>query len=229
MTTLSIGIFGFGAFGRLVASHLAPDFPVLVHDPAVPGLHGLAAAARADILLLCVPLAALPGALSAIAPHLRPGQTVIDCCSVKEEPARLMAALLPPGVAVLGTHPMFGPHSAAGGMAGLQIVLCPQRGDWRRIAAWLRARHGLRVIVSTAAEHDRQAALTQGLTHILARAMAALGPAPAIRTRTYDLLRAALDMVRADSAETFDTVTRANPHVAAARARLVAALDRPAH
>lgn len=225
MTIPTIGIFGFGAFGQLAARCLGADFPLRLHDPARPGLGGFTAAAGADILLLCVPLPVLPGLLRDLAPHLRPGQTVVDCCSVKEEPARLMTALLPPGVAVLATHPMFGPQSAARGLAGAQVVLCPQRGPWRRIAAWLRARHRLRVVVTTAAEHDRQAALTQGLTHLLARALATLGPAPLIRTRSYDLLDAALDMVRADSADLFETVTRANPHVAAARARLIRALS----
>lgn len=223
MTT--IGIFGFGAFGQLAARALAPDVTLRCHDPARPDLDTLPQTSAADILLLCVPLPRLPGLLAALAPHLRPGQTVIDCCSVKEEPARLMTTLLPPGVAVLASHPMFGPQSAAAGLAGLQIVLCPQRGEWRRIAAWLRLRHRLRVIVTSAEAHDRQAALTQGLTHLLARALDSLGPVPRIRTRSYDLMDAALSLVRADSADLFDTVTRANPHVATARDRLIRALS----
>lgn len=221
----SVLILGFGAFGRLAARALAPYLPVAVCDPdaaaqgraAALGLP-LVPAARAgefDIVLLAVPVPALAGALALIAPHLRAGQIVADVCSVKEGPAALMRRALPEGVEILATHPMFGPQSMPGDLAGGRVVLCPLRGaGWRRIAAFLRHVLGLKVILTSPAEHDRHAALTQGLTHLLARALDEFQPHPLIRTRSFDLLCAALDLVRGDAPEVYEAVTRANPHVA---------------
>ncbi|MDF2233117.1 prephenate dehydrogenase [Albimonas sp. CAU 1670] len=231
----SVAVVGFGAFGRLVAEALAPHAAVCVHDRSpralaeaeaagfrpVPDLSGLSA----EIVVLAVPLPALAEVLRAIAPHLRPGQLVLDVCSVKEAPARLLRDLLPPFVEILATHPMFGPQSARDGLAGRQIVLCPIRGRrWRGLARFLR-RLGLEVLRATPEEHDRQAALSQGLTHLLAHAFASLGERPRIRTRSFELMSEALAMVLDDAPEVFEAVTRANPHVAPLRARLVEALS----
>ena len=232
----SVALFGLGAFGQLLARLLAPEVPLCVHDPA-PGagtqatalglpLVSEAEACRADILILAVPLGALEPLLTRLAPRLRPGQLVIDVASVKEEPARLMQALLPKGVEVLATHPMFGPLSAGQGVRGAQVVLCPLRGSrWRRVAAFLRGRHGLRLIVTTPAEHDAQAALSQGMTHLIGQALRSLGPAPRIRTRSFDLMMEALAMVASDAPEVYEAVTRGNAHVGPLRDRLVAALS----
>lgn len=232
----TLSIIGFGAFGQLMARDLAPHLDLSVLDPcpkaqaeaAGRGLPviGIDALARADLVLLAVPLPALAACLTGIAPHLRPGQMVVDVCSVKSEPAQMMRDLLPPGVMRLGTHPMFGPHSAAAGLTGHQIVLCPDPGSpWRRIAAFLRHVLRLRVIVTTPEDHDRQVALSQGVTHLLARALASLGPAPMIRTRSFDLMMAGLAMVQHDAPEVFAAITRANPHMPALRRQLLAALD----
>lgn len=232
---LSVLILGFGAFGQMAARALAAYLPVAVCDPAASaqaaaatlGLRVVAPADAGgfDVVLLAVPVPALGACLAGLAPHLRPGQVVVDVCSVKEGPAALMRALLPDQVEILASHPMFGPQSMPGNLSGGRIVICPLRGGrWRRIAAFLRRGLGLRVIVTTPEEHDRHAALTQGLTHLLARAMQDFQPHPLIRTRSFDLLSEALDMVRSDAAEVYEAVTGANPHVAALRARLVRAL-----
>lgn len=229
----SLALFGFGAFGRLLAPLLATETSLVICDPArqaevvAAGYPSVPPeeAARADILLLAVPLVALPGLLRQLAPLLRPGQLVIDTCSVKEEPARLMQSLLPEAVELIGSHPMFGPASAARGIAGAQLVLCPLRGQgWRRLAAHLRGRHGLRVIIASPEEHDAQAALSQGLTHLLGRAMAGMGPTPRIRTRSFELMMEALSMVTGDAPDVYEAVTGANRHLGPLRARLARAL-----
>lgn len=236
MHSPTLALIGFGAFGRLTADLLKPHCRILVCDPsesaraaalqaglsviALPGV------AQADIVLLCVPVPQLGQTLSALAPHLRPGQLIADVASVKSAPAALMQNLLPDHVDLLATHPMFGPQSAATGTRGLQLVLCPLRGtSWRRRAAFLRKALGLRVLLSTPDQHDREAAFTQGLTHLLARAMRDLGPAPKLRTKSFDLLDQAFAMVRDDAPEVFDAVTRDNPHVAPLQARLAELLS----
>lgn len=236
MHSPTLALIGFGAFGRLTADLLKPHCRILVCDPSesarAAALHAglsviaLPGVAEADIVLLCVPVPQLGQTLSALAPHLRPGQLIADVASVKSAPAALMQNLLPDHVDLLATHPMFGPQSAAAGTRGLQLVLCPLRGtSWRRRAAFLRKTLGLRVLLSTPDQHDREAAFTQGLTHLLARAMRDLGPAPKLRTKSFDLLDQAFAMVRDDAPEVFDAVTRDNPHVAPLQARLAELLS----
>ncbi|WP_118136029.1 prephenate dehydrogenase/arogenate dehydrogenase family protein [Oceanicella sp. SM1341] len=239
-----LGLLGYGAFGQLAARALRARFDIRVHDPSLAaaaaaaeaGLRAvsLAEAAACPVVVLAMPVPAFAAALSALAPLLRPGTLVVDVASVKEEPARLMQALLPGHVELLATHPMFGPQSAGDGgraaLAGLKVVLCPLRGRrWRAAAALLRGL-GLKVIVTTPQEHDRQAALSQGLTHLLARALAGLDRTPAITTRSFDLLMQAIDMVRDDPPEIYEAVTRTNRHVAGLRDTLIEALrgDAPA-
>lgn len=235
-TPPSITIIGFGAFGRLVATVLAPHACVSVYDRSP---HALRAASElgfgvvdcskaiaADLVILAVPVQSLADALVEIAPRLRASQVVMDVCSIKEEPARLMRQILPPHVEVLASHPMFGPASAKDGLAGHQIVLCPIRGErWRSLAAFLRRRLRLDVVVTTPEDHDRQAAMTQGLTHLLARAFLTLGERPRIRTRSFDLMSEALAMVTGDAPEVFEAVTRGNRHVDPLRENLLRALS----
>lgn len=229
-TPSSLLILGFGAFGQLCARLLAPHLRLAICDPdpqalALARARGLRvvgpeAAGAFDYVLLAVPVPALEPCLRRIAPHLRAGQMVLDVCSVKEGPAELMLTLLPASVSVLATHPMFGPQSCPEDPRGARIVLCPLRGEWRAVAGFLR-HLGFHAIRSTPEDHDRHAALTQGLTHLLARAMAGFRPHPAIRTRSFDLMMQALAMVGQDAPEVFEAVTRGNPHIGPLRAQLL--------
>lgn len=237
-TDMSVTIVGFGAFGAFIASHLAPFARINVLEPSplprvlvaqmgLDLLSGPEAIGESQIIILAVPVHAIAPVLRQIAPHLRAHQIVLDVCSVKEGPARLMADLLPPDVQILATHPMFGPQSAKAGLAGLQMVLCPVRGQaWRRIGAFLRAVLGLRVIITSVEEHDRQAALSQGVTHLLAHALAQLGDRPRIRTRSFDLMVQAFAMVLEDAPEVYEAITQQNRHVAPLRLRLIEGLAR---
>lgn len=233
---LSITIIGFGAFGKLIASLLAPHASISVYDRSVRASElasalGFTVIERAedivgDLVILAVPVLSLEACALEIAPHLHEGQVIMDVCSIKEQPARIMCQTLPVHVEILSCHPMFGPQSAAGGIAGSQIVFCPIRGRrWRRVAAFLRRHFRLKVIVATPEEHDRQAAMTQGLTHLLARALVMLGSAPTIRTRSFELMSEALSLVANDGPDIFEAVTVGNRHVIPVRESLISALS----
>lgn len=236
----SVGIIGFGAFGRLTAAHLATRLPVRVSDPrfapgADSGLPGVevvdqAAAAGCDLVVLAVPVSRLEAVIAQIGPHLRPGAVVLDVGSVKIGPAQAMVRGLPAHVEIVATHPLFGPQSARGGLAGLKIAVCPIRGRsaWR-IGAFLRRAFGLRVILATPEDHDREAAMVQGLTHLIAKVLVRMEPLPTrMTTRSFDLLVQAVEMVRHDAPEVFHAIERANPHAPGVRRRffeLAGALD----
>lgn len=155
---------------------------------------------------------------------------MLDVGSVKVVPAEIMGRGLPEYVDVAATHPLFGPQSARDGIAGLQIAVCPIRGRrCHSLAAFLRKQLGLNVIMTTPEEHDREAAMVQGLTHLIAKVLVQMEPLPTrMTTRSFDLLTAAVGMVRHDAPEVFAAIERANPYAASVRRRffaLASALD----
>jgi prephenate dehydrogenase len=237
----TVGLVGFGAFGRLVARHLSAHLPLLAYDPAPPApvgasldgavMAGLAAVAACDIVVLAAPVGRLAEVVAAIAPLLRPGALVVDVGSVKVVPAGILRAGLPDQVEILGTHPLFGPQSARDGVAGHKIALCPARGtQWRRVAAFLRGVLRLDVIVTTPEAHDREAATVQGLTHLIAKVLVRMEPLPTrMTTASFDRLRQAVEMVRHDAPDVFLAIEQANPYAPEVRRRffqLAAELDR---
>ena len=229
-----LGLIGFGAFGRLTARHLSAWFDILAYDPAAGDGQGLArlttleAAAACPVVVLAVPVGVLAETVAAIAPHLMPGALILDVGSVKVKPAQAMAELLPPGVRIVGTHPLFGPQSGKDGIAGLRIAICEVRGgkDARRVAAFCRRALGLKVFSVSPEDHDREAATVQGLTHLIARVLMAMEPLPTrMTTASFDRLMQAVDMVRHDSPAVFRAIERDNPFAAEVRERFFALAD----
>ena len=172
---MEIGIVGFGRFGQFAARILGRDFSVSAYDARTPEgnpdvrLGTLREVAGKPCLLLCVPMSRMERVCRRLAPLLTPGQLVMDTCSVKEEPLRLMLEILPRPVEVVGTHPLFGPETGRQGVAGLEVVLCPGRGNRvGKVKQYLETLE-LRVTVTTATEHDRAMARTQALFHFLAQ------------------------------------------------------------
>jgi prephenate dehydrogenase len=229
----TIGIFGFGAFGCLTARHLSDHFPVLVHDvnpDAVSAYvseaaHGniraadILSVAKCDIVILAVPVTEMRSVIATISPYLRTGAIVLDVGSVKMEPAQAMLEGLPDHVEIIGTHPLFGPQSARDGISGLKIAICPVRGyKFRRIAAFLRLVLRLKVFVVTPEVHDREAAVVQGVTHLIAKVLARMDPLPVrMTTASFDLLVKATEMVRYDAPSVFWAIENENPYAGAVR------------
>jgi prephenate dehydrogenase len=177
---------------------------------------------------LCVDIGAMPEVLARIAPLLAPVTLVLDTCSVKELPVRWMRELLPPEVDILASHPMFGPDSGARGVEGLPMILCPVRLSQARYREWegFFASFGLQVHRLDPAEHDRQAAYTQGLTHYLGRVLAELGLRPsAIGSLGYRRLLNIVEQTCNDTWTLFLDLQRYNPHTPAMRQALDRALE----
>ncbi len=234
-----IGVIGFGRFGRLAARYLARDLPVAVYrrdpdrDAAITSMGArpadLADVCARKIVLLCVPISAMPATLTRIAPLLRPGTLVADACSVKIYPVQWMQELLPSGIDILATHPMFGPDSAEQSLSGHKIALCPVRVRpvlYRRIRRWL-ARSELILIETSPDEHDRQIALSLGLTHFIGRGLERVpATALAIDTLAYQRLQQVQQMATNDTYQLFEEMHRYNPHARGPREALLQALTR---
>ena len=231
-----IGIIGFGRFGKLTAQYLSEDCDVYVYDIVdmsdeilAGGFNpaSLEEVCRQDVVILPVPISELRQTLTAINPLLKKGAVVIDVCSVKEYPIQWMTELLPDDVSILGTHPTFGPDSAADSLEGRKIALCKARVDTRcyeRIKKYLSSK-GLVVIETTAAEHDRQIAVSLAMTHFIGRSLSEFGADDlAMDTEGYKRLLHILEVVENDTWQLFEDMHRYNPYAGEKRAEFMAAM-----
>lgn len=217
----TVGLFGFGGFGQLIAAQLAPHVKLKIHDPYMSVLGGvsLAEAAQSDVIILAVPVCEIRAICEDIAGMLKPGAVVVDVGSVKLAPISDMVDCLPDHVEIVGTHPLFGPQSANQGVAGRKLSLCPVRGNsWRSIRAFLSRQLGIKVITCLPEQHDREAAMVQGLTHLIAKVINDMGPLPTeMTTASFDLLAKAIAMVKDDPPSVLEAIENANPYAAEVR------------
>lgn len=231
---MTIGLIGFGRFGRLAARYIARRTAVLVYDHRrVPtGARSgrirsrtLPEVASQKVVVLAVPISHLPSVLKSIAPHLQPGALVIDVCTVKVRPISWMKKILPRSVYILGSHPMFGPDSDKGSLTGQQVVLTPVRlpdALLRRVTGVLR-REGIRVEIMSAHRHDRMIAGTILLTHYIGRLIAGAGlPRSASGTTSYKHLLSVVDVAMNDTLQLLRDIWLYNPYTP----RLIRSLDR---
>ncbi|MBI4456447.1 MAG: prephenate dehydrogenase [Acidobacteria bacterium] len=221
----SVGVLGRGRFGSMVVEYLSRDLPVRWHDPRYLEGSTLAETLLSDVVLLCVPIRAIRNVCRQIAPLLRPGQLVIDTCSVKVRPIRWLLEELPKSVDILGTHPLFGPDSGKNGIRGLKIALCQVRGNRiGPIRAYLESL-GLQVIETTPDQHDREMAETQALFHLISRAIQNTRlDRRQISTPGPEQFFELLYSLQNDSMELFADLESENPYAAAVRHRLIQAL-----
>ncbi len=226
---LATGIVGFGAFGQLAALHLGQHFEISAYDPSSDlvkiakqlgvRLSSLHSVSQADVILIAAPVSSFEQVVREIAVACKPGALIVDVGSVKVIPAEIMRRLLPNHVDIVATHPLFGPQSAATGIEGLKIAVCPIQGNrYTRLAAFLRKALGLTVIMTTPEDHDREAAVVQGLTHLIAKVLLRMGPLPTrMTTKSFDLLSEAISMVQHDAPEVFEAIEKANPYAETVR------------
>ncbi len=221
---MKIGIIGFGRLGKLLATYLAQDSTLLVFEPNKDVTKniskiGAKAASIAEvcacpIVIPCVPISEFQNVLKDMKPHLKEGTLVADVCSVKMKPVEDMKNILPENVSLLGTHPMFGPDSAAKTLYGSKIVLTKVRlpdEQYKNIKSYLET-HGLKVIEATQEEHDKQISSSLLLTHLLGRTLMDFEAGPLdIDTKGYRRLMKILETVENDSWQLFVDMNKYNP------------------
>ena len=154
-----------GRMGRLFMQRLADAADICGIDMPLSPKKVQTACATADIVLLCVPAAAMQECLALCVPHMRAGALLADIVSVKEEPLAHMEKAW--HGACVGTHPLFGPQPAPD--LDLRVCLTPgARAGANDIAVLkkLFASMGARCFCSTAQEHDRAVSIIQSMNFI---------------------------------------------------------------
>ncbi len=124
------------------------------------------AISESDIVIVSVPINVTDKTIAETSPKMKAGSLLMDFTSTKVKPVEAMKKFAPPGVEILGTHPMFGPTIPS--LRGQTVILVPIEGrseKWFPVIRDLFEEGGAHVEVTTAAEHDRLVSVVQGLTH----------------------------------------------------------------
>ena len=233
-TAPGIGILGYGRFGSALAallterghSWLAWDPSARVPDEqAVASLDALAA--HSGLIVVAVPVGTFGSVLADLRPRLGRQHQVMDVCSVKQGPCRLMDEMLGDEIGHVGAHPLFGPLSIARAEP-LRTVLCPspRHPATARQARALFESIGSEVTEQDPASHDRYMALTHAMAFFIARGLLDLGLGDDLRWAppSFAALAASIAAVRADAGHLFTAIQRENPYAAPTRQRLIEAL-----
>jgi prephenate dehydrogenase len=121
----------------------------------------------ADRIMICVSISSFEEVVKKIGPSVRDGQAVMDICSIKEYPVRVMHENINHGL-VLGTHPVFGPGSK--GVKQKAYVLTPTNAAEEKYAEgfkkWLEKEEA-HVFIMTPKKHDQLMSIVLGLPHFL--------------------------------------------------------------
>ncbi len=235
MSKKQIGVYGLGRFGRFWAEVLTRDFQVKAWNRTHRDISGSFSITSEDEVLscdavfFCVAISSFETVLRSAAPRIGNNTVVFDTCSVKSHPAHLMLTHLKKNTPCIATHPMFGPDSAARGMEGLPMVFSPLRCEEKDSTFWREyfSHLGLRVIEMTPEEHDLEAAMTQGITHVIGRVLEDLDLKPSgIGTLGYRKILEVVEQTCNDPYQLFLDLQHYNPHTHTMRLKLKESLDR---
>jgi len=232
---ISVGLLGYGRFGRAFADlGRAVDVSVRAFDPLTSVPEALRAASLRELVagtrfvVLAVPLEQVEGALTALAPHLTPGQVVLDVGSVKVMPSEAMSRLLGSRRPWVATHPLFGPASLARGERPLRVVVCPSDthpGAVTEVEQLYRTL-GCETLAVSAEAHDQEMALTHALTFFVAKGMLDVGVPTdsSYAPPSFQGMARTIEAVRVDAGHLLPALHRFNPFAAGVREQLLRAL-----
>ncbi|NJD77233.1 MAG: prephenate dehydrogenase [Candidatus Methanoperedens sp.] len=119
-----------------------------------------------DIVMISVPINITEDIIENIAPKVPAASLLMDITSIKTGPVAAMLKYAPPGVEILGSHPMFGPSIPD--IRGQTVIFTPageRCSRWFPVIKKLYEDNGAHIEIMDAAQHDRMMAVVQGLTH----------------------------------------------------------------
>jgi prephenate dehydrogenase len=125
------------------------------------------AVTKADNIIICVSINAFEDVVKQIAPNINERQHVLDICSVKEQPVKIMHQYIKKAT-ILGTHPVFGPGSK--GVRNKAYILTPtnpaEQAFAEKYKGWLE-QVGARVFIMTPKKHDQLMSIVLGMPHFI--------------------------------------------------------------
>jgi prephenate dehydrogenase len=235
-----VSIIGFGRFGQLWANLIKADFQVKVYDSSKAALDNanvigvqatsLDDALSAPVIFYSVPISEFARTIAehaAIFKTMTGDKLLVDLLSVKMHAKEVFTREISEPLQVMLTHPMFGPDSLKeAGIAGQRIVIEKYRAENETYKFWKNyfIEKELEVLELTAEEHDKQAASSQALTHLVGRILTRMQFSPSsIDTNNSKKLQEIAQQVSKDELQLFLDLQRYNPYTQAMRADFVKA------
>ena len=229
--SLTIGIIGFGNFGKFITEQVPDTCSVLIHDPHAsdhPSPHQRVSIedciTQSDIIFLAIPLSSYRTVLHTIKRHIRPTQLIVDICSVKTVPLRLLEEYLPKHKNILVTHPLFGPQTFdKSNPSNYSLILCKSKGTLaEKVLSFCKNEMGLTITKMSVAAHDKLMADIHALTFFIAKGLANLNITPhEITTPSYKMIT---DLVAFSGFHTEDllhTIENGNPYAKHTRSNVL--------
>lgn len=234
---IKVAIIGFGRFGELLANLAKDTFDVHIVESNLArqrvakssGFKVLSfeSVVEVDFIFLTIPISQLEGIIKKLAILIDERHMVVDFCSVKVYPARLMQKYLTRST-LLATHPMFGPDSVGKGLKGLQVAFCPLQINisQTQIIKEFWENLGVIVIETTPEQHDKDSVYSQAFTYSLARIILAMNlPQIDLKTRSFSKLTEIAKLSANDSEQLFHDMLFYNPYYSAMKKQLETAIE----
>ena len=178
MIEMNVGIIGGSdGLGKTLVYYFRDEFNVLItgynnekgkrvaDELGVSYIESNAGLANiSDVLVIAVPIQYTSEVIREVAPFMKSGSLMVDVTSIKEEPSKTMAEVLPESVEYIPTHPVFGPRTTK--LDNQVIVLtADKKGKWYpKVHDYLKSKN-MRIIETTAENHDFMMSIVQVLTH----------------------------------------------------------------
>ena len=215
----SVGIIGFGRFGKILSNILQRGFDIKIYDKN-PNLKltnvkfvSLDEIVQEKNIFIAVPIRNFKDIIKNIAPKLN-NTTIIDVCSVKMEPVKIMKSFLPQNAGIIATHPLFGPDSFNINN-NLKMMMNNTRDSYNQFKFWKNyfISQDINIIEMDPREHDILASKTQGVTHFLGRVLKEFGISKTkIDTQGFSELLDLVNQTCNDSWELFSDLQLYNPY-----------------
>ena len=212
-----VSIIGFGRFGAMLHSLLSKGFEVDVFDKnsidnSDVNEVSLEYALRNETIFIAVPIRDFENLVKNISKKISSGKTVIDVCSVKVFPKKVMLDNLSNETDIIATHPLFGPDSLKD--SGSVMTMESVRNTFGRYDFWKNYFESQNISIEeiSAEEHDMMAARSQGLTHFVGRVIDDFGTNQTrIDTEGYKALHKLVNQTCNDTWELFEDIQNFNP------------------
>ena len=212
-----VSIIGFGRFGAMLHSLLSKGFEVDVFDKnsidnSDVNEVSLEDALRNETIFIAVPIRDFENLVKDISKKISSGKTVIDVCSVKVFPKKVMLDNLSNETDIIATHPLFGPDSLKD--SGSVMTMESVRNTFGRYDFWKNYFESQNILIEeiSAEEHDMMAARSQGLTHFVGRVIDDFGTNQTrIDTEGYKALHKLVNQTCNDTWELFEDIQNFNP------------------
>ncbi len=238
--TQTIGLIGYGVFGKLLADKLKDFFEIKIYDKKEILLEekknlqksSLVEVLNQKVIIIAIPVQFQEQFWVENANKVRRDSLVMDVSSVKIEPINLMQKYLPEPVQIIGLHPLFGPHSVAsqGSWDGFTVVTCPVRVDFKSyqlVKNFIQKKLKLRILEISPEDHDREMAFVQALTFFIGKSVEKMNiPRSRLSTRTYNYLLSIKSVVESDTNDLFETIQKHNPFAKQVREAFLQSLNR---